>query len=250
MFLAVFFLPLLGAIVAGLFGRLIGDRTSQLVTSGLLCVCAILSLFIFNDVAINGNLRDVALFSWIDSGGFHDNWSLRFDTLTVVMIFVVTWISAVVHVYSIGYMEHDESIPRFFSYLSLFTFAMLMLVTSSNLLQLFFGWEGVGVCSYLLIGFWYDRPSANAAAIAAGLLFGADLCVQGTACPVGGLMPGPRIRETYQLDASRVICCGICADACRYDALRCGPEFEFSEYQRDLPMLDILEMSDRERPTR
>jgi NADH-quinone oxidoreductase subunit L len=167
MYTATVFLPLLGAVIAGLFGRLIGDRGAQLVTCGFLCLCAVLSLLIFNDVVIQANIRDVPLFTWIGSGGLTIPWSLRFDVLTAVMVFVVTWISAAVHVYSIGYMHDDPGIPRFFSYLSLFTFFMLMLVTASNLVQLFFGWEGVGLCSYLLIGFWYDRPSANAAAIKA-----------------------------------------------------------------------------------
>ncbi|MGB8274524.1 MAG: NADH-quinone oxidoreductase subunit L [Alphaproteobacteria bacterium] len=167
MYTATVFLPLLGSVIAGLFGRVVGDRGAQLVTCGFLCLSAVLSLFIFNDVILNGNIRDVPLFTWINSGGLDAAWSLRFDVLTAVMVFVVTVVSAAVHVYSIGYMEHDPGIPRFFSYLSLFTFFMLMLVTASNLLQLFFGWEGVGLCSYLLIGFWYDRPSANAAAIKA-----------------------------------------------------------------------------------
>jgi NADH-quinone oxidoreductase subunit L len=109
----------------------------------------------------------VQLFSWIDSGSLDINWSLRVDTLTAVMLIVVTGVSSMVHVYSVGYMAEDTSIPRFMSYLSLFTFFMLMLVTADNLVQLFFGWEGVGLASYLLIGFWYDRPSANAAAIKA-----------------------------------------------------------------------------------
>jgi NADH-quinone oxidoreductase subunit L len=167
MYTATVFLPLLGAVISGLFGRLIGDRGAQLVTCGFLCLSAVLSLLIFNDVVLQANIRDVPLFVWIGSGGLTVPWSLRFDVLTAVMVFVVTWISAAVHVYSIGYMHDDPGIPRFFSYLSLFTFFMLMLVTASNLLQLFFGWEGVGLCSYLLIGFWYDRPSANAAAIKA-----------------------------------------------------------------------------------
>src|SRR3954451_25196872 len=109
----------------------------------------------------------VPLFSWFDSGTLDINWSLRVDTLTAVMLIVVTGVSSMVHVYSVGYMAEDTSIPRFMSYLSLFTFFMLMLVTADNLMQLFFGWEGVVLASYLLIGFWYDRPSANAAAIKA-----------------------------------------------------------------------------------
>jgi NADH-quinone oxidoreductase subunit L len=161
------FLPLLGAFVAGFFGRAIGDRGAYWVTSTFLCISALLSCLLFYTVALQGNPRTVELFQWMNSGAFEFSWSLKVDTLTAVMLVVVTVVSAVVHVYSIGYMAHDRSIPRFFAYLSLFTFFMLMLVTADNLMQLFFGWEGVGLCSYLLIGFWFDRPSANAAAIKA-----------------------------------------------------------------------------------
>lgn len=164
---AVVFLPLLGAVIAGFFGRVIGDRGAYWVTSTFLCISALLSCALFYDVALLGNPRTVELVQWVNSGVFEFAWSLRVDTLTAVMLIVVTVVSAVVHVYSIGYMAHDRSIPRFFAYLSLFTFFMLMLVTADNLIQLFFGWEGVGLCSYLLIGFWFDRPSANAAAIKA-----------------------------------------------------------------------------------
>ena len=161
------FLPLIGAAVAGLFGRLIGDRASQYVTCGALIASAAISTLILYEVALGGEPRTIVLFSWITSGTFDVVWSLRFDQLTAVMVFVVSLVSACVHVYSIGYMHHDPSIPRFMAYLSLFTFFMLALVTADNLLQLFFGWEGVGLCSYFLIGFWYDRPAANAAAIKA-----------------------------------------------------------------------------------
>ena len=161
------FLPLIGAVVAGLFGRLIGDRASQYATCGALIASAAISILILYEVAFGGEARTVVLFSWITSGTFDVVWSLRFDQLTAVMVFVVSVVSACVHVYSIGYMHHDPSIPRFMAYLSLFTFFMLALVTADNLLQLFFGWEGVGLCSYFLIGFWYDRPAANAAAIKA-----------------------------------------------------------------------------------
>lgn len=170
MYVAAVFLPLIGSIVAGLFGRWIGDRGAQIVTCGLVGISALLSLPIFYAVAIQGNAETVPLFTWIQSGSLDVWWSLKFDTLTAVMVLVVTWVSFMVHVYSIGYMHHDPSIPRFFSYLSLFTFMMLMLVTADNLVQLFFGWEGVGLASYLLIGFWYERPSANAAAIKAFLV--------------------------------------------------------------------------------
>jgi NADH-quinone oxidoreductase subunit L len=167
MYAAAIFLPLLGAITAGLFGRLIGDRAAQIVTCACLTLAAVFSVFIFADVVLQGNLREVLLFTWVESGTLSFSWALHFDTLTAVMVSVVTVVSAAIHVYSIGYMEDDPGIPRFFAYLSLFTFFMLMLVTAGNLIQLFFGWEGVGLCSYLLIGFWYDRPSANAAAIKA-----------------------------------------------------------------------------------
>ncbi len=118
-------------------------------------------------VGLTGEDMRVPVFEWVTSGDLQANWSLRIDTLTAVMLVVVNTVSALVHIYSIGYMSHDDGQPRFFAYLSLFTFAMLMLVTADNLLQLFFGWEGVGLASYLLIGFWYHKPSANAAAIKA-----------------------------------------------------------------------------------
>ncbi len=164
---AIVFLPLIGAIIAGLFGRFIGDRASMLVTCILLTVSGILSWIVFFDVALGGNPRSVRLFTWMDVTGFSFAWALLVDQLTAVMLIVVTTVSSVVHWYSIGYMSHDDSKPRFFAYLSLFTFFMLMLVTADNLVQMFFGWEGVGLASYLLIGFWYKKPSANAAAIKA-----------------------------------------------------------------------------------
>jgi NADH-quinone oxidoreductase subunit L len=167
---AIVFLPLLGAIVAGLFGRAIGDRGSMFVTCGLLTLSCALGWVVFFDVAIGGNVRTTQLFTWMDVTGFAFSWALMVDQLTAVMLIVVTTVSAVVHWYSIGYMSHDDSKPRFFAYLSLFTFFMLMLVTADNLVQMFFGWEGVGLASYLLIGFWYKKPSANAAAIKAFLV--------------------------------------------------------------------------------
>ncbi len=167
MYSLAIFLPLIGALIAGFFGRAIGDRGAQLVTCGLVIAAAVISVIAFIDIGVMGNPHHVDLGTWISSGTFEARWALRFDALTAVMLVVVTVVSSCVHVYSIGYMSHDPAIPRFMAYLSLFTFAMLMLVTADNLLQLFFGWEGVGVCSYLLIGFWYDRPSANAAAIKA-----------------------------------------------------------------------------------
>ena len=186
------FLPLIGAAVAGLFGRLIGDRASQYVTCGALIGSAAISILILYEVALGGEPRTIVLFSWMTSGTFDVVWSLRFDQLTAVMVFVVSVVSACVHVYSIGYMHHDPSIPRFMAYLSLFTFFMLALVTADNLLQLFFGWEGVGLCSYFLIGFWYDRPAANAAAIKAFIVnrvgdFGFALGIMGVFLVFGSI---------------------------------------------------------------
>jgi NADH-quinone oxidoreductase subunit L len=204
MYQAIVFLPLLGALVAGLAGTKIfkqfgsdsdvygandshavhrheehghghddhhahydGPAWPMYVTTALLIVSAILSWVAFVHYLNEGATEKVEVLRWINSGALSANWVLRIDTLTDVMLVVVTSVSALVHVYSLGYMGHDQHQPRFFSFLSLFTFAMLMLVTADNLLQLFFGWEGVGLMSYLLIGFWYLRPSANAAAIKA-----------------------------------------------------------------------------------
>jgi len=164
---AAIFLPLLGAFIAGFFGRFIGDRGAQLATCTALLVSAALGIALFFQVAIGGHDQVVRLFTWIDTGDLQVDWALRFDTLSAVMVAVVTLASSMIHIYSVGYMAHDPGIPRFMSYLSLFTFFMLMLVTADNFVQMFFGWEGVGLCSYLLIGFWYDRPSADAAAIKA-----------------------------------------------------------------------------------
>jgi NADH-quinone oxidoreductase subunit L len=144
-----------------------GSRAAELISTGLLLVAAALSWVALVDVGFLHHDARIALFPWINSGDLQVAWSLRVDTLTAVMLVVVTTVSSLVHVYSIGYMDEDPGRPRFFSYLSLFTFAMLMLVTADNLVQLFFGWEGVGLASYLLIGFWYLKPSANAAAIKA-----------------------------------------------------------------------------------
>ncbi len=167
MYQAIVFFPLLGALIAGLFGRLIGDRSAELITSGLLIISALLSCVAFVDVALHAQITSVPVSGWIHSGGLEIDWVLRIDTLTAVMLVIVTGVSSLVHVYSIGYMHHDSGRARFFAYLSLFTFMMLMLVTADNFLQLFFGWEGVGLASYLLIGFWFKKPSANAAAIKA-----------------------------------------------------------------------------------
>ena len=161
------FLPLLGAAVAGLFGRSIGDRASQVVTCACLLIAAACSIAIFHEVAIEHHVFDRDLLHWFDSGTLSVDWALHIDTLTAIMLVVVNGVSSMVHVYSVGYMSHDKSIPRFMAYLSLFTFFMLMLVTSANLVQMFFGWEGVGLASYLLINFWYEKTSANNAAIKA-----------------------------------------------------------------------------------
>ena len=164
---ASIFLPLLGAFVAGFFGRMIGDRGSQIVTCVCVGIAALCSIPTFYDVALQGNAHVAPLFTWLQSGTFEAAWALRFDTLSATVVMTVTVVSTFIHVYSVGYMSHDDSQPRFMAYLSLFTFAMLMLVTADNLVQLFFGWEGVGLVSYLLIGFWFKKPSASAAAIKA-----------------------------------------------------------------------------------
>lgn len=170
MYYAIVFLPLLGAVLAGFFGRFLGARGSEAVATIFLCIAAALSVWAFVQVAFIlpvGTVVKVPLFTFIQSGELDIQWVLRIDTLTAVMLVVVNGVSALVHIYSIGYMHEDPHRPRFFSYLSLFTFAMLALVTADNFAQMFFGWEGVGLASYLLIGFWYDKPSANAAAIKA-----------------------------------------------------------------------------------
>ncbi|MEP3427955.1 MAG: NADH-quinone oxidoreductase subunit L [Roseibium sp.] len=168
MYSAILFLPLLGFLIAGLFGRQIGAKASEYITSGLLILTALLSWITFFGFWLGGAEAEVVnLFRWMEAGDLSVSWSIRVDTLTAVMLVVVNTVSALVHVYSIGYMHHDPHRPRFFAYLSLFTFAMLTLVTSDNLMQMFFGWEGVGLASYLLIGFWYKKPSANAAAMKA-----------------------------------------------------------------------------------
>jgi len=173
----VVFLPLIGAMIAGVPSfwpvgedKALKDRIdtgAQWITCGALMLSAVVAVSVFLDVVVHGNAGTVELFTWIDSGALEVSWALKVDALTAVMLLVVTVVSAMVHVYSIGYMHHDPGIPRFMAYLSLFTFFMLMLVTADNLVQMFFGWEGVGLASYLLIGYWYNRPSANAAAIKA-----------------------------------------------------------------------------------
>ena len=161
------FLPLLGATIAGFFGRFIGNRGAHVVTCLGIGLAALCSIPTFIDVAIHGHSHVVPVFSFLVSGTFEAAWALRYDTLSATMVMTVSCVSTLIHVYSVGYMSHDKSQPRFMAYLSLFSFAMLALVTADNLVQLFFGWEGVGVVSYLLIGFWYHKPSACAAAIKA-----------------------------------------------------------------------------------
>ena len=165
--LSIIFLPLIAAITSGFFGRFIGDRNSEILTSLLVSISAILSIYVFYEVIANNYQENIVIAKWISSGSLDVNWSMNIDPLSSVMLVVVTLVSSLVHIYSIGYMSHDPHKPRFMAYLSLFTFAMLMLVTSDNFIQLFFGWEGVGLCSYFLIGFWFKKESANAAAIKA-----------------------------------------------------------------------------------
>src|SRR5262249_32205616 len=197
MYQAIVFLPLLGAILAGLisiFGAHArhpsgdavehhddhghddhhaaeppaqGSRAAELITTGLLFVSAALSWFALVDVGFLKHDARITLLPWINSGDLQVAWALKIDTLTAVMLVVVNTVSSLVHLYSIGYMDEDPHRPRFFAYLSMFTFFMLMLVTADNLVQMFFGWEGVGLASYLLVGFWYQKPSAYAAAIKA-----------------------------------------------------------------------------------
>src|SRR5215204_6524835 len=167
MFVGAVFFPLLGATISGFLGRWIGSAASQWSSVGCMVLAAACGVLAFAEVAMEGRAATVGIATWIDVGGFELAWALRYDTLAAVMVAMVTVISTLIHLYSVGYMAHDATPPRFFGYLSLFTFMMLMLVTADNLAQLFFGWEGVGLASYLLIGYWYERESANAAAIKA-----------------------------------------------------------------------------------
>ncbi len=166
----IVFLPLFAAVISGFFGKIIGSKASKIITSLFVSLSALLSIYIFYDVVFDNYTNNIIIAKWITSGLLDVNWSIKIDQLSAVMLVVVTLVSAIVHIYSIGYMSHDPHQPRFMSYLSLFTFAMLVLVTSDNFLQLFFGWEGVGLCSYFLIGFWFKKSTANAAAIKAFLV--------------------------------------------------------------------------------
>ena len=165
--ISIIALPLIASIISGFFGRLIGDRSSEIITSLLVSISAIFSVLVLYEVVVNQYQENIIIATWISSGSLEVNWSMKIDSLSAVMLVVVTSVSALVHIYSIGYMSHEPHKPRFMAYLSLFTFAMLMLVTADNFIQLFFGWEGVGLCSYFLIGFWFKKESANKAAIKA-----------------------------------------------------------------------------------
>ena len=167
MAISIIFLPLLSFIFCFLLGNLFTYRVYQIVTTTVLFICAIFSWIIFIQFLGSRDTEIIFILNWITSGDFIVDWSIRLDTLTVIMFIVVTTVSACVHLYSIGYMSEDLSKVRFMGYLSLFTFFMLALVSSNNLLQMFFGWEGVGLASYLLIGFWHHKDSANKAAIKA-----------------------------------------------------------------------------------
>ena len=168
--ISIILLPLIASIISGFFGKFIGDRYSEIITSLLVTISAILSVLVLYEVIVNQYQNNIIIATWINSGTLDVNWSMKIDALSSVMLVVVTTVSALVHIYSIGYMSHDPHKPRFMAYLSLFTFAMLMLVTSDNFIQLFFGWEGVGLCSYFLIGFWFKKDTANVAAIKAFLI--------------------------------------------------------------------------------
>ena len=163
----ILFLPLLAAFISGFLGKFIGHRSSEIITSLFTSVSAVLSILVFYKVMDQSYENNIIISTWLNSGSLNVNWSIKIDALSSVMLVVVTLISSLVHIYSIGYMSHDPHRSRFMAYLSLFTFSMLTLVTSDNFLQLFFGWEGVGLCSYFLIGFWFKKESANAAAIKA-----------------------------------------------------------------------------------
>ncbi|RNF35720.1 NADH-quinone oxidoreductase subunit L [Paracoccus methylarcula] len=193
----ILFAPLLGAIIAGFGWRMIGEQAAQYLTTGILFAAALFSWIIF--LGFDGEMRQIPVFDWVVSGDFTSEWAIRLDRLTAIMLVVVTTVSALVHLYSVGYMAHDENFDhdqnykaRFFAYLSFFTFAMLMLVTADNLLQMFFGWEGVGVASYLLIGFYFKKQSAGAAAMKAFIVnrvgdFGFLLGIFGLFWMTGGI---------------------------------------------------------------
>ena len=170
MYVPLVFLSLIGYCITGLFGRHIGPRGAAIITTGCLFISFCLSLFAFYEVGLMGSPVYIRLATWVSSEVLLINWGFQFDSLTVIMCIVVTFVSTLVHLYSIEYMSHDPHLPRFMSYLSLFTFFMLILVTADNFIQMFLGWEGVGLCSFLLINFWFTRVQANKAAIKAMIL--------------------------------------------------------------------------------
>ena len=223
MILLIVFLPLLAAVIAGLGNRLLGNTVAKVLTTGALFASCLLSWPIFIHYLGGGEPTIAPVFDWIHSGDLQVAWALRVDALTAVMLVVITSVSALVHLYSWGYMSDDPDQPRFFAYLSLFTFAMLMLVTANNLVQMFFGWEGVGLASYLLIGFWFKKPSANAAAIKAFVvnrvgdlgfmlgIFGTYLVFQTVSIPdilhMAPAMKGSTIGFLgYRLDTMTILC--------------------------------------------
>jgi len=210
----IVFLPLIGSFISGFFGRRMGDKYCQILSSSLIAISGALSLYIFYAVLTQDYSSNKLIFNWISSGNFIVNWSIYIDPLTSVMLVVVSLISTIIHFYSIGYMSHDQHVPRFMAFLSLFTFAMLTLVTADNFLQLFFGWEGVGLCSYLLIGFWYKKPSANEAAIKAFIVnrvgdFGFAIGIFLIFLFYGSVDYGEIFQQTPQLIEEQVIFLGM-----------------------------------------
>lgn len=169
MYLVIILLPLLGSIVSGFFGRKVGVKGGQIITCSLIIITTLLSILAFFEVGYNNVPIEINLIRWIDSESLYVLWGFYFDSLTVCMLLPVLIVSSLVHIYSIGYMSHDPHVQRFFSYLSLFTFMMIILVTANNYLLMFLGWEGVGVCSYLLVNFWFTRIAANQSSISAFL---------------------------------------------------------------------------------
>ena len=167
MYLAIIVLPLLGSIVSGFFGRKVGVSGAQIITTSCVVLTTILSIVAFFEVGLNNIPVSIQLFKWIDSESLNVYWGFNFDSLTVSMLIPVLIVSSLVHLYSIGYMSHDPHVQRFFSYLSLFTFMMIILVTANNFLLMFVGWEGVGICSYLLVCFWFTRIAANQSSLSA-----------------------------------------------------------------------------------
>ncbi len=229
MYTAILILPLAGAVIAGFFNRFTGEKLAMFIPTAILFICCVLSWIAF--FTIHGEAQSITLMRFIESGDLQSEWSIRVDRLTGVMLVVVTSVSSLVHLYSIGYMEEDDSKPRFFAYLSFFTFAMLALVTGDNLLQIFFGWEGVGLASYLLIGFWYKKASANAAAIKAFIVnrvgdFGFLLGIFALFYLVGSIQlddvfnAAPGLAEKtvgflgYQVSAIELICVLLFIGAC------------------------------------